>query len=344
MAERTASPTRWLAGLAVLAGAAVAPGCAHDAPASRETPNALAPRGTGSRIVAEEWWFTFSLGSVVFVTVMGLTLFVLGTRRRRTGPVEPDDRGKLQWIWIGGIIVPVVLIGAVFGVSMRSIVALDGVGGDDELTVSVTGHQYWWEVEYEDLGISSANEVHVPVGEPVRIELTSADVIHSFWVPEIHPKLDMIPGETNVLTIQAERAGTYRGVCAEYCGLQHARMQFVLVAMPPDRFDEWAAARIQGPPEPAGDVERAGFEVFGDAGCAACHAVAGTDYQGWAGPDLSDVGSRLTLGAGVLDNNPGNLGGWISDPQQIKPGVRMPATRLEGEDLIALIAYLRSLR
>ena len=205
---------------------------------------------------------------------------------------------------------------------------------------------WWWRVAYLDSegreAFQDANEIHIPVGRPVVFELDSADVIHSFWVPRLGGKKDMIPGRRNYLRLQADAPGSYGGQCAEYCGGPHALMGLVVVAHEPAAFEAWRA-RQAAPAANAAMVTR-GSEVFRASGCGACHTVNGTGFNGLAGPDLSHVGSRRTLGAGILPNNQGTLGGWISDSQAIKPGNRMPAYPvLSGEDLRAVSAWLDSL-
>ncbi len=216
-----------------------------------------------------------------------------------------------------------------------------------EMRIRVTGEMWWWRVAYlDDQGrerFQDANEVHIPVGETVVIELDSADVIHSFWVPRLSGKVDMIPGRRNMLRLQADQPGAYGGQCAEYCGGPHALMGLVVVAHEPAAFQTWMQKQSQ--PAVTTASLAPGADVFRRAGCGACHAVAGTEFNGLAGPDLSHVGSRRTLGAGILPNNQGTMAGWISDSQTIKPGNRMPAYPvLTGEELREVSAWLESLK
>jgi cytochrome c oxidase subunit II len=212
------------------------------------------------------------------------------------------------------------------------------------LTIRVIGHMWWWEVRYPEQRIVTANEIHIPAGQPVRLELTSADVIHSFWVPRLHGKRDLIPGLETVFWIQADEPGVYRGQCAEYCGTQHANMAFHVVALPKEQFDAWLAAPGKARPSPANADGSPGYRVFLKAGCGQCHAIDGTPAIGTAGPDLTHVGSRGSIGAGMLPNNRGNLAGWVANPQAIKPGAKMPRTYLSGDDLMALVSYLEGLK
>ena len=203
---------------------------------------------------------------------------------------------------------------------------------------------WWWEVRYPQQQITTANELHIPVGRPVRLELTSADVIHSFWVPRLNGKRDMIPGLKTIFWIQADEPGVYRGQCGEYCGTQHANMAFEVIALESAEFDEWLAQQTSAKSPPRSEAAERGGEVFQSAGCAQCHAIQGTDATGTAGPDLTHVGGRRMIGAALLPNTRGNLSGWIADPQGIKPGVKMPRTYLAADELQDLVTYLEGLK
>jgi cytochrome c oxidase subunit II len=216
-------------------------------------------------------------------------------------------------------------------------------------TVAVVGHQWWWEIRYLDPDLSqrfvTANELHVPVDRPMRVQLTSADVIHSFWVPELQGKLDLIPGDTNVLTLKAHRPGVYHGQCAEYCGMQHAHMVLLVVADEPESFARWLSAQRAPATEPADSLAALGEQLFVSGPCALCHAVRGTPALAGVAPDLTHFGSRRTIGAGALPNSLGNLEGWIANAQAIKPGVRMPPiTQFTGRELRAVATYVAGLR
>jgi cytochrome c oxidase subunit 2 len=217
-------------------------------------------------------------------------------------------------------------------------------GGGAALTVQVIGEQFWWRVVYPG-GAETANEIHIPVGRSVRLKVTSNDVIHSFWVPRLMGKIDLIPGKVNTLLLRADEPGVYRGACAEFCGMQHAHMLVHVIAEPPPQFDAWLA-REQRPAREAEDpAARRGAQVFARAGCINCHRlrIGGGAIGGAAGPDLTHLASRRTLAGGMLDNTVGNLGGWIVNSQALKPGNKMPPIPLDGPDLQALLAYLRSL-
>ncbi|HEV2706187.1 MAG TPA: c-type cytochrome, partial [Pyrinomonadaceae bacterium] len=207
---------------------------------------------------------------------------------------------------------------------------------------------WWWEVEYDNrnpsLNVTTANEIHIPVGRPVFFRLTSNDVIHSFWVPNLHGKTDLIPGRETTTWLRADRAGTFRGQCAEFCGHQHAHMALTVVAEAPEQFQAWYDAQLKPAREPATPAEARGREVFLTSPCVMCHKIQGTDAGGNAGPDLTHLASRPTLAAGTLENTRGHLAGWVVDSQKIKPGNRMPPNNIEPDDLQALLDYLQSLK
>jgi cytochrome c oxidase subunit II len=220
--------------------------------------------------------------------------------------------------------------------------------GPQNVSIDVTGYIFWWDVSYrrpnDQPPVATANELRVPVGEPVELLLRSNDVIHSFWVPSLAGKTDMIPGRVNRMVIQADRPGVYGGICAEYCGLQHSLMLFDVVAVPRPEFDAWLARLAQPAPAPDTPQLREGRELFVDLGCGACHAVRGVS-EARLGPDLTLVGARRTIGAGTLPGGAGNIAGWIASAQHLKPGNAMPSyDQLQGSQLLALTAYMESLK
>jgi cytochrome c oxidase subunit 2 len=217
-------------------------------------------------------------------------------------------------------------------------------GAASSLTIDVIARQWFWDVSYSGHAIRDANEIHLPVGRSVTIRLHSADVIHSLWVPALSQKVDAIPGRTNTVELEADRPGRFIGRCAEFCGLQHAQMRFVVVAQSDEDFAAWLARAEQVPPPPTDPHLIEGQQVFLGSSCVYCHTIAGTNASGTIGPDLTHVGSRLTLAAGTLPNAPGNLAGWIVDPQHVKPGNYMPGSDLQGDELQALLDYLETLR
>jgi cytochrome c oxidase subunit II len=352
--SRAASTAR---ALAVGAGVALLAACSG----SGGQQSALSPSGAEAERVDRHWELLLVVGSVVWVLVVVAVLVAVLRRGRQDG--EDGRRGHLV-VAFAGAVLPALVIVAVFADSVLVLRDTRDDGADAETVVEVTGHQFWWEVRYPGQDVVTANEIHVPVGETVRVELTSADVIHSVWVPELSGKVDLVPGTTNVMTLHATEPGTFWGQCAEYCGVQHAWMRFVVVAHEEDEFDGWVAAQARpaeqglppaeddpaAEPEPTGDPDDAdaelvarGREVFMSSSCVYCHTIAGTEARGTLGPDLTHLASRQTLGAGVLPNDTGNLAAWILDPQSVKPGNAMPGTDLAGDDLQALLAYLESL-
>lgn len=292
-----------------------------------------------------------ALSWALIAMAVGVLLIVLAALWAALfGPERLKRRlGGEKIIWVGGIAFPVVVLSILLVWGLTLTRNLTETAGAPELRMRVGGEMWWWRVEYLDARgrtvMMDANELHIPVGRTVAIELVSPDVIHSFWVPQLSGKLDMIPGRTNLIRIQADRPGVYAGQCAEYCGGPHALMGFVVVAHPAEDYGRWLAARAAPQPPPADPRAQRGAELFLSAGCAACHRIAGTPANGLGGPDLTHVGARRTLGAGILPNNRGTLMGWIGDSQTIKPGNRMPPYRvLSGEELQALAVYLEGLK
>jgi cytochrome c oxidase subunit 2 len=216
------------------------------------------------------------------------------------------------------------------------------------VNIEITGHQWWWEVRYQDPDASSifttANEIHIPVGVPVTFTLKATDVIHSFWVPNLHGKKDLIPGKVSTIWLQADKAGVYRGQCAEFCGHQHAHMALWIFAEPREQFDAWRRNQIQSAVAPASSTEQKGQQVFLSSACVMCHAINGTTAGANVGPNLTHLASRNTIAAATLPNDREHLAQWVSDSQQIKPGNRMPPNKLLPEDMQALLDYLQSLK
>jgi cytochrome c oxidase subunit II len=251
------------------------------------------------------------------------------------------DKREVSWgepfVAIAGVFIPVLILGGVYLFSLRQMDALAGDSEGSETAIEVVGRDWWWEVRYPN-GAVTANEIHIPVGEPVEVELTTADVIHSFWVPRLQVKTDQIPGEVNRTWLEADRPGVYRGQCAEFCGLQHANMVFYVIAEPRADYEEWLANEAA----PAESTGAEGEQIFLESSCAGCHAVRGTDAEANLGPDLTHVAARTTL-AGVMDNTRENLLEFVRNPQDIKPGVTMPPTELSEDELEAVVDYLGGL-
>jgi cytochrome c oxidase subunit 2 len=320
--------------------------------------SALVPAGPAARSI-NELGLGMTIGAVV-VALLVLLLMLLPLGRRATPveaqatPQEPAGeaaprarRRQRLFLWLGGVLLPAgtltVLLPFVFatGQSMRM------ATGATQPSITVTGHQYWWSVSYRRADgltpVTTANELRIPVGEPVEILLEARDVIHSFWVPSLAGKTDLIPGRTNRMVIQADRPGVYRGQCAEYCGLQHAQMAFYVIAEERADYDRWLARAARPARAPETPETERGRALFVELGCGTCHTVRGVS-DGQLGPDLSQVGARRSIGAGLLPGGVGNIAAWIASTQQLKPGADMPSyDRLPGPDLRALAAYLAAL-
>jgi cytochrome c oxidase subunit 2 len=289
------------------------------------------------------------------IYVLVILFFAIGGRRTYTPEEEPlpviknpEADAVAQW-WVAFAVgITTVLTFVILVLSIRTGTFVQDVAAQNSVTVNVSGHQWWWEVTYPDTQpqqtIFTANEIHVPVGERVAIVTNSVDVIHSFWAPSLTGKRDLIPGYSTAFSFTAERPGTYRGQCAEFCGLQHAHMGFTIVAQSPEEFEAWRQTQLRPAKEPQDALEQHGKDVFLTHPCVMCHAISGTTAGSHIGPDLTHFASRGEIAAGLLPNNAGSLAGWILDPQRMKPGTTMPPNNLSGEDLEALVTYLESLR
>jgi cytochrome c oxidase subunit 2 len=300
---------------------------------------------TSTKDIAYLWWFMLAVSAVVFfVVVMLLVVAIFRARERRDRGESPPSAGQ-KLIAFGGVIIPAVILTIVFILVLKTMPSTGAATPESSgFRIKVVGRQWFWDVIYPDPGFKTANELHIPVGRPVHIDVTSTDVIHSFWVPRLNRKIDMIPGQTNSIDLFAREPGVYRGQCAEFCGLQHALMAFWVVAEPESDFDAWLEQEAQTPSAPTSADLKRGRSVFMNSTCVSCHTIEGTPANKDVGPDLTHFGSRLTIGAGTVSNNRGNLGGWIINPQTIKPGNKMPPTNMSGTDLQALLDYLESLK
>ncbi|HEY4649412.1 MAG TPA: cytochrome c oxidase subunit II [Gemmatimonadales bacterium] len=315
----------------------------------QQSHSVLNPSSPQTRLIDRLWDAMYVVSAVVFVLVV-LALLLSAFRRRSAEPPETDpvrERSLTTAVSIATALTVLILFGfLVYDVAVGR--QLTRGLGKEALQVRVIGHQWWWELQYRDSvaqnWFTTANELHIPVGRPVALELLSTDVIHSFWPPTISQKRDLIPGKDNSLWLQADSAGVYRGQCAEYCGQQHAKMGFLVIAQRPDSFASWLAAQRDTALTPTTELARRGQEVFLASSCVMCHAIGGTPAGSRVGPDLTHLASRRTIAAGTLFNSRGNLAGWILDPQKIKPGTRMPPNQLKPADLQALLAYLETLK
>jgi cytochrome c oxidase subunit II len=324
------------------------------------SPSPLDPRTTAAARIAELGWLLIGLGAAASVVTIGALIVALRVAgRRERADTLASDTDSVVVVW--GMALPALVIVVALGSTIYTLRNVAGAGGPGgavhahnehaggadsgaaELTLEVTGRQWWWEVRYPSEQVITANEFHIPAGVPVRLAVTSVDVIHSFWIPQLIGKVDMIPDKTNAVTIRAEQPGIYRGMCGEFCGLQHAHMHVHVYVDNSADFAAWLARQRQNSFPPTDPVSQRGQQVFVDGTCAECHTVRGTVAAGTRGPDLTHIASRRWLGAGIHANNRVNLAGWAVNAQAMKPGNKMPAIPLADADLQALLAYLETL-
>jgi cytochrome c oxidase subunit 2 len=317
----------------------------------------LDPAGSQAGRIVQLWWFFLWLLGVIFVLVVAGMLWALTRKHRgieqepleRTHVPSPETERRMSRVVTGASILTVAILLGLIVMSIATGKSMSSLGNQKNgIAVEVTGNQWWWYVRYlnDDASkiVVTANEIHVPVGRPVMIRATSNDVIHSFWVPNLHGKRDLIPSRVNVEWIQADHPGRYRGQCAEFCGQQHAHMALWVVAESEQEFEKWAEQQRQPAVMPDDPLTQRGQQVFLNNACVLCHNITGTPAAGQVGPDLTHFGSRISIAAGTLPNTKGNLGGWVTDPQNIKPGNHMATAALKSEDIEPLLEYLESLK
>ena len=316
--------------------------------------DALQPAGPQAGHIHALWLLMLGVCSIVMIALTVAVL--LAVRRARRGDEStPGDAGVLARdehrihrtvVTAVGLSIAGLLL--LFGATVVTDRALAQLPLNDGVHIRLVGHQWWWEATYDDPQaenvFSTANELHVPVGRPVVLTLEADDVIHSFWVPNLHGKKDLIPGRTATFAFRADSPGTYRGQCAEYCGYQHANMALLVIAEPSERYEQWVTQSRASAPPPSDDTTKRGQQVFMQSTCAMCHAITGTNANAKRAPDLTRVASRQTLAAGAIKNDPTALTAWIADPQAIKPGTHMPPNALPPSDMQALVAYLETLK
>jgi cytochrome c oxidase subunit 2 len=305
---------------------------------------AFAPAGREASQLWEISAVLFIGGGIIFAGVMLiLALAVFGSQ-----PVR-NRLGSHKWIIGGGIVFPALTLTALLIYTLMAASNLSAAPEKPAVRVEVTGELWWWRVRYLDADgnvlFETANDIRLPAGSPSLLLLKSDNVVHSFWVPNLAGKLDMIPGHVNELTVHPEAPGIFRGQCAEYCGAQHAKMAFHVVVLPPDEYAEWLAAQAQPVPPLTEPALLLGQELFLANRCGVCHTIRGTPADGRLGPDLTHVGGRMSIGAGTLVNTHGTIAGWIADSQNIKPGNKMPEFKqFTPDQLLALAAYLEALK
>jgi len=312
--------------------------------------NIFNPLSTPAESVHRIAIFTLAICAVIFIIVAGLLIYAIVRFRRRPGDdasEPPQIYGSAQ-IELAWTVLPILIVVVLILVTARTIADVENYPQPpDALKVTVVGHQWWWEIHYPDLGVVTANELRVPVSEPGRRQLTfltleSADVAHSFWVPQLAGKTDLIPNRVNRMWIEPKQVGTYLGNCAEYCGTQHAKMLIRVIAHPPEEFANWVASQRQ--PAAESHQASAGRDLFFSTSCVNCHAIRGTSAKGTFGPDLTHLMSRETLGSGAAPNTPEKLRAWVRDPQVIKEGCLMPDMQLSDQELDQIVAYLSTLK
>jgi cytochrome c oxidase subunit 2 len=316
--------------------------------------DAFSPAGPQAAALFGLWTVMLAICAIVFVlTMFALARSLRGARRGTADSppdLEPDPakdaalRRRVAWSIAGSSLLLVVLLVASFFTDR----ALSALPLDDAVHIDLIGHRFWWEARYDPgdpvLEFATANELHVPVGRAVLVRLRSSDVIHSFWLPNLAGKKDLIPGRVSTMAFRADQAGVYRGACAEFCGYQHAHMTLTVIAQPPADYERWLALQRSPAPPPASAQARRGLQLVEQTSCAMCHSIAGTRAMGRRAPDLTHFAGRSSIGAGTLDNTPAARTGWIADAQKFKPGADMPVLPMSDDDLVAIATYLGTLR
>jgi cytochrome c oxidase subunit 2 len=306
----------------------------------------LSARSPQTHDIRTLWWWMLAVATLVFLGAVGM-LGLAWLRRGTPGlPFVGQREGVSQaLVLVFGIGIPLLVLVTLFGASDVYLVGQTSPPSprDTAMTIDVIGHQWWWEVRYPGTGAVTANEIHVPVGTRVNVVATTADVIHSFWVPQLARKIDEIPGRLNRVLLEASTPGRYRGQCSQFCGFQHANMGLFVIAQPRAAFNAWLSNMASPAVAPATPAARVGERVFMANQCASCHMIRGTSAQGLIGPDLTHVASRRTLASAEIRNTPTELRAWIADPQGIKPGTRMPNLGLSGTQYDEIAAYLETL-
>ena len=310
-------------------------GCASQSPGMFQTHSA------GAHDIAVLTYTMFAILSVVLITVWSLLAYVVIRFRHRTEAEASRTRGNttIEVLWTA---IPAVIVAVLFALTMMTTGKL--IGGPENVSLTVTGHQWWWQVSYAGADFQTANEIHLPAGTAITADLLSADVIHQFSCPQVTGKVQMIPGTVNHISFLPITAGTYLGVCAEFCGIQHAHMHFLLIVQPPAQFKAWFANQMKPAVTPTGTQAIAGAAAIAALPCSSCHTIRGTSLNGTYGPDLTHLASRSSIAAVTLSNTPANLYRWIADPQAVKPGVLMPTIVVSPQIRSEIVAYLDELK
>jgi len=316
--------------------------------------NMFAPAGTPANSIFDLSMLVLAITLGIFLTVAGLLLYALIRFRHRPGDgdTEPAQIYGSNQIELSWTVIPILIVVMLFLSTTRVILGTQAIlKPDNAVNVTVIGHQFWWEYRYPKLGIITANELHIPVSEsanpqPTYLTMSSADVVHSFWVPRLAGKTDLIPNRVNTMWVDPQEPGLYLGQCAQYCGTQHAKMLLRVYADSPADFAAWISQQAKPAQQdfPGNPAAQEGQTVFLHNACINCHAVSGTAANGRFGPDLTHLASRATIASGAIENTPANLRQWIDDPNSLKPGCLMPPMHLNDHDLDAITAYLTQLR
>lgn len=304
----------------------------------------LAPASPQAAAIARLFGGTLIFLGVILILVVFLVTYALVRYRERPGGPEARvvfGSRKLEIVWTGIPILSLIILSVFVAWTMH---VGDPPDPDDPPDLRIIGHQWWWELHYVKSGAVAANEIHLPVGQRLLVQIESADVIHDFWVPQLARKMDAVPGHPNHIWVEADHPGTYLGVCAEFCGNEHAWMRFQVIAEPPDQFAGWLRAQVQLPPAPTSADSQSGQKLFIERTCSNCHAVAGTPANQRIGPDLTHIAGRRLLAGGALENTPENLAVWLHDPNIFKPSSNMPNLKLPQNEIRQLVAYLETLK
>jgi cytochrome c oxidase subunit 2 len=312
----------------------------------QNAPSALMPASSNARLISNLTMTIFAIAAIVFVVVEGMLIYSAVHFSRQAGPPsQTEGNTRLEIAWT---LAPAIVLAIVFVISLPTLRAVayqpNLIGSDDPpVHVRVVGHQWWWEIDYPDLHIVTASEMHVPVNTVIDVDVESVDVIHSYWVPQLGGKIDVLPGHVNHTWFQASQAGTYHGQCAEFCGVEHGNMRLDVIAETPEQFDAWVKQQQAPVPVMTGAAAQ-GEQVFMNGACVGCHTIDGTKAQGKVGPNLTHFASRSVLAGAVLDNTPEIVARWLADPQKIKPGSLMPNLHLPQDQIDELVVFVESLK
>ena len=306
--------------------------------------NALDPQSPQARAIYELFIRSGIIFSLIFVVVAGLIIFSIVRSRARAHDRDPAQIAGNRRVEVAWTIIPFLIVILLLAMTLSAMNRVDPPPAPSPDLV-VTGHQFWWQVDYPASGVITANEIHIPVGKPLSVQLESKDVLHEFWVPKLTRKMSNVPGQPNHIWIQADKPGTYIGQCSEFCGIQHAWMRILVVAEEASKFEEWQRAQLQPGQSAMSDATAKGQMLFRTSTCINCHAIRGVEGADLrVAPDLTHVGSRRQLASGIIDNTPANMRLWLKSPQHVKPGALMPDFNFTDEQLDQLAAYLSALQ